>query len=531
MMLFKKIYCIAVCVCFFVFSAYGRSGLSPFAFGLSEAKTGEERYAILYNTHKAACDLGVNVDYSGIRDVEITIPEGAPSIPLTTLNDFCGVVFRVTNTSKDFYLFSYLPKSQPIVVTKKAIDDSRFYDNRVLSSGKHLLVVSDNNKWVESRSGHNYGHVRKDVILINNGKGHNHPIMPYDNVQSNPSCVVYDLPNERFLFKNISFKRAPLSTHKTFLCNISGVNNLSIENVTITTPESTLSGDQAIRITNSTNVKLNKVAINGTYSQKQQFGYGVSLDNVWNLTVANMKGKGNWGVFGNNNINTATVKDSEINRFDIHCYGRDVKFLGVVFRDLYNQFSSTYGTIQFERCEFIGFTPVLYETSYNSYVGHDLVFKKCTFHLNKNHFYLVDAGYFSNIINQRAELMEKCLPNVTINKLSVLVEDDVDEMDIFKLTKEKSYDSEIAYLSGININGIECKYLRAGEPINISLVNADVNTINNLTISIRKVNALISGKTNAANSGGNIRTRLNATNGRNSISVKRSRLSNAGSIK
>ena len=72
-------------------------------------------------------------------------------------------------------------------------------------------------------------------------------------------------------------------------------------------------------------------------------------------------------MFGNNNINTALIENSEINRFDIHCYGRDISFKDVVFVNLYNQFSSTFGTIRFDRCTFRHFTPVLYEASYNSY--------------------------------------------------------------------------------------------------------------------------------------------------------------------
>lgn len=39
---------------------------SPNDFGLSNAKTGVERYQVLLESHRAAVKSGVNVDYTGI---------------------------------------------------------------------------------------------------------------------------------------------------------------------------------------------------------------------------------------------------------------------------------------------------------------------------------------------------------------------------------------------------------------------------------------------------------------------------------
>jgi hypothetical protein len=78
-------------------------------------------------------------------------------------------------------------------------------------------------------------------------------------------------------------------------------------------------------------------------------------------------------------INTALIEDSKINRFDIHCYGRDIAFKNVEFFDLYNQYSSVFGTISHDHCTFTNFVPVLNGGSYNAFVGHDIVFNDCVF--------------------------------------------------------------------------------------------------------------------------------------------------------
>ena len=66
---------------------------SPFSFGLSGAHSDTERFQVLYNTHAAAIEAGVNVNYAGIDTLYIEIPPKAKRIPLTQHNDFQNAVF------------------------------------------------------------------------------------------------------------------------------------------------------------------------------------------------------------------------------------------------------------------------------------------------------------------------------------------------------------------------------------------------------------------------------------------------------
>ena len=66
-----------------------------------QAQNDEERYYSLYNVYLTAIEKGVNIDYSGIKDIYLSIPPNATPIPLTSFNDFRGVVFHVYNNSID----------------------------------------------------------------------------------------------------------------------------------------------------------------------------------------------------------------------------------------------------------------------------------------------------------------------------------------------------------------------------------------------------------------------------------------------
>ena len=154
--------------------------LSPLNFGLAKARNEVERYNVLYETHKAAIAAGVNVDYSGIKNVSIEIPEKAKPIPLTRYNDFKGCVFVVKNTTHKVWLFDYEEKGTPIDLSGKTINAGDFRKVSPLNNGRYLLVIGDKTPWVDHRKGYKYGHQRKDILLIENGKAVNTVVYQFE---------------------------------------------------------------------------------------------------------------------------------------------------------------------------------------------------------------------------------------------------------------------------------------------------------------------------------------------------------------
>ena len=467
-----------------------KKDLSPYNFGLAAANTGEERFEVLLKTHNAAVAAGVNVDYTGIDTVRLEIPAKTSSIPLTQYNDFKGCVFVVTNFSEDCYLYERRIEGTPIHVEKKYIDAGYFRMVDSLRNGRFLMIVEDENLWVQNRKGFSYGHSRKDILLVENGVAINSVIMPYNNAYSKPKCFFVRQGKEPLVIKNITIERAPNCTFLTHIAKISGINDVRFSNVRIHTPHSTLIDDRGINIYNCTNVTMNNVQIDGTYSQLNHSGYGICLDNVWNFHARHLYGKANWGIFGNNNVNTARIEESQINRFDIHCYGREISFKDVAFLDLYNQYSSVYGTIRYDRCTFTNFIPVQNAGSYNSFVEHDVVMNDCVFNATPNKSYVLNIRQLNEGENARYELAKKCLPNVYIKNLVVNMTGGSDRFYLFYCMPFNDCISDIGYLSNISINGLSINpegekpikemllsniNIITSQPVNCKLTNVQVN--------------------------------------------------------
>lgn len=434
-----------------------KRAVNPLQYGLIEAKTGEDRYFVLLRTHQEAQRLGVDVSYAGINRIDLTIPSNAKPIPLTRNTDFADVIIRVDNKQKSLYLFTLSVDLKPVSVSGEEIDSKDFENNPTLYAGRKLLVITDKTPWVENRKGHDYGATRKDIMLVRNGKGGNSTVQSYCTKASSPECYYCDVDESvKTVFKNVSLERTATSTEKTYLVKIENQYNVELKNITINTPEGTgLSRDRAVYIVNCVDVSLSDVTINGTYSLTGTFGYGVSLDNTYNLRVNNMFARANWGVFGNNNINKAVLANCDINRFDIHCYGKEISFKKCNFVDLFNQLASVYGEVIFTDCTFTSFKPILIASSYNAYTAFDAKFENCIFNFDENHCSVIDFSGFEKELNKRPELQEKCLPNVTIMNCRVNMIDGCKKWYVYNTKKTKGYEGRFAYLSKVVIEGVE----------------------------------------------------------------------------
>ena len=440
--------------------------VSPFEFGLAKANNGVERYQVLLRTHKAAVAEGVNVDYTGIDTIRIEIPLKSERIPLTRYNDFKGCVFIVKNIAKDCWLFNIEEKGTPVVVDKKNIDSGNFLTIESLKHGRFLLLIEDKNPWVLNRKGYSYGHQRQDILLIENGNAKNSVVMPYDNEFSAPKCSFIRLGKEPLIIKNIQIERDPGCIFLTHIAYISGFDDVQISNVNIHTPPNHfhLVGDRGIRIYNCTNVILKDVHIDGTYSQNDHSGYGLNLGNVWNFKATRLYGRGNWGIFGNNNVNTAKIEDSKINRFDIHCYGKDISFSHVDFFDRNNQFASVYGIIRFQNCTFTDFIPVVNGGTYNAYVAHNVEFHDCIFNVTPKKNYVFWMKNVDDLPNVRHELSEKRWPNVSIKNLTVNMKNGTKEFYFFRSKVTEDMISSIERHSKLSVERLT---IAAGDGIKV----------------------------------------------------------------
>lgn len=469
-------------VCGCAVSQYARAPevINPLDYELNEAKTGEERYRILLRTHQEALKRGIGVSYTGIGHINVTIPDNAKSIPLTSFTDFAGVTIQVENKKKGMFLYTLSSKLTPIIVEGMDIDNRNFSSYPALKNGNKLLVIYDKNLWVQERIGYGKGMERKDIMLVRNGRGSNSTVQGYSSAASMPDCYYRDVDTRtKTIIKNVTFERTASSTEKTYFVKIENQYNVEATGVNIHTPDgSGLYGDMAIYIVNCADVKLKDISVNGTYSLPKQSGYGVRIHNLYNLYVENMYGRANWGVFGNHNINTAYLKKCDINRFDVHCYGRDIRFDNCNFVGLYNQFSGMYGEIRFNDCTFTKCHPVLIEGSYNAFTPFDLYFDGCTFNFDEKHPGVVYFSSFSKENNARPELSEKSLPNVIIKNSSVNLNGGLTTWYVFNIKKIKDYKGKFSHISKVTVEGLSTN----GGQLNMELYSNKVETIHKVVL-------------------------------------------------
>ena len=439
--------------------------LNPLNFGLLEAKDSKERYEILYACHKEAFDYHRSVSYAGIDTINLEIPDGAKSMPLTYNTDFAGVVFNVRNDSeKDITLF-VLGGDQPakeISLDSYLLDSGDFRSIPEFQSGNYLLIVNDQNPWT-FREGYNYNSYRADLIYVRDGHSLNLPVTTYTNQAANPKYSFVPITVEQKIIENVTIHRGRDEKHKTYCISVGNQNNVLIRNVHITTPKTKFNADGAISIHNSANCTIQDVRIDSTYSYPGAYGYAMSMGNVWNTTFIRFVADAAWGVFGSNNVSKTTLRECDVNRFDIHCYGRDAYLVNCTFRNKQTQFSSMYGEVVFDSCHFIDCIPVRIRSSYNAYTPFDIKIRHCTFDVTMRHHALVNVMLLSTVPNPRPELAPRCWPNVYIEDLTVNLPFLTRRLEVIEPTGTLSECKKpVDYMQHIEINGL--RTLRKGKP-------------------------------------------------------------------
>lgn len=465
-------------------------GLSPYSMGLKDAKNGIERYWVLYNTHKEASERGVQVDYKDIDSLSIEIPKDAKPIPISKSCDFKGLRIHVINKELNLFLFEISQDAEDIVVNKQMIDNGDFTTIPQLSQGEKLLFVKDLTPWVKQRQFFEYGATRRESLYLKNGKALNRVIMPYNNPQSDPRCSFVSVDGKERVVSNLIFRRDSSSTHKTYLVKVFNQNGISFNNITTYTPQNdTLYGDCIYWIENCANIKLKNCTINGSYSQKRAYGYGIYMDNVYNSTFKNLKSETNWGVFCTRSMNQVFLKGCSVNRFDTHCYGRDVTCKDCYFYDRECSYTSFYGTVSYKRCIFDDCLPFHIDYTYDVYTPFRAEMKNCVFRPSKKHDSLIFGEYLLEKDNydRREELIKNQWPSIFIKGLKIETADSsLQDVYLIKFLKN-DYAKNVAFPDGEHL------------PTEISLQKVDVaNTINfyltNLKCDNRVLNKKISRK-------------------------------------
>lgn len=462
-----------------VLSLSGRAvTLSPLDYGLKDAKDGKERFEVLKRCHEDAVLRHCSVSYEGIDSIYLEIPQDAESITLSGKTDFAGVKLVVDNKEKDLVLFLMKGKLADIEVADKDFKKGKRIAE-LESAGNSLLVIEDQTPWVAERKGFGHAVIRKDMLLVKDGVIQNNPIQMYDTEMSFPKVQYCEVSGDRKTIKNIVFERTIDSSKRTFLLRIENQFNVIVNDIKAYTPNNgKMFGDAVMSVVNSAKIRYNNIRIEGSYSQKDTYGYGISMNNIYDVEINNMYGHAKWGVFYVSNANKIKISNSDLNRFDLHCYGRDFTITHCIFTGRPCAYSSLYGKLTYQNCTFNDADPVGLRQDYNANTPFDIIFKHCTFNMSENANCLLRINSLSDEKNTRTELSNKCLPNMMVQDCEVHFAPDVWRWFLI-VTGKVAYKEPVDYLSKIKIRG-----LRVYGDIPFDLFSSPIETSETLDIDM-----------------------------------------------
>ena len=177
------------------------------------------------------------------------------------------------------------------------------------------------------------------------------------------------------------------------------------------------------------------------------------MNNVWNSRFDAIECEANWGIFGNNNINTAQISNSRINRFDTHCYGKNFYFTNCEITQIGLPQSSFMGELIFSNCVFSSAYVCTARTDYNAYSSFSIQLIDCTIHLDSKHRSLVYLGTVGETVNKRKELRQKNSPSLYIKNSTIKLSADVPNWSLIHV-KTGSTEYLFDYVGDIRIDGL-----------------------------------------------------------------------------
>ncbi len=434
---------------------------SPLHYGLDTATTGEARYWALYHAHRVAVAQNSTVDYRGVGNLDIAIPADAKTIPLPKTTDFRGITLTITCNEKDFTLFSLSGTPQEITLPQSMIDSSDFSSIPQLASGRKLLIVQDRNPWTKrAGKGFDYLCYRNDIICVEDGRALNKTVMPYgDTATTHAVCHVVEGNGSAtpYVVENLTVHRAAGNKYKAYVLRVAYCENVLLRHITIVTPRDKKKiADAAISLAHCANLQASHITIDGTYSQEHEYGYGIAMNNVLNSHFSHIVSRHcGWGLFGTNNVAQVTLDSCDVNRFDIHCYGRDVTLRRTRFSDVRVPYGSVYGHILYDSCTFYHSVPLYIRPRYNAHVPFDITMRNCTFvtAVARQRNKILDMGHLNPDVNPRPELATKCWPNVHIENMTVEMGRGVRKLYLFRIENGRHDTVPLSHCHNIVIDG------------------------------------------------------------------------------
>ena len=81
-----------------------------------------------------------------------------------------GLPFVLPTIPRSSVCLKETSRYQRLIASASDVDAGDFRRNKILKNGFYMLILTDGNLWVKNRRGYSYGHTRRDVMIVKNGR-------------------------------------------------------------------------------------------------------------------------------------------------------------------------------------------------------------------------------------------------------------------------------------------------------------------------------------------------------------------------
>lgn len=337
----------------------------------------------LKNLYYTICTTKCNVVYD-IPELYIEYNETIHLEPEKTY-DFNNVTIYAHSLSISRYLFTldtydFVTEGSRLISTNyKKISEAVQDDFFKYKQG--IIFVIDNTP-LYNRVTTKVDYNRRDVLLVQNNELCTQPIMDYDNDPDADPDIKFMPIGKGFKFCNLRYDRSG-SENMAPLVWINYVYKPEFANIIIDSTHQWKGYCESgtIRLEYVYSPYFHDLSLNNCYGDvvgTDQVNYNINMEGATNVVIERMFANSKWHTFGNQSINGAICRDSVLDQWDSHVYGRDFLFENCTFH-LDHLGCPEVGFLKCIHCKFIDSNVGYLSDSDVSVFPTQRIFEGCTF--------------------------------------------------------------------------------------------------------------------------------------------------------
>lgn len=402
------------------------------------------------------------------NEIEIKYDVNLNGTTILIDNENCGGWYRVVNDVDVYYSYE-----DNVNKTELIKDTSYITNNDNALPVNSVLHIKDNNAWAtRNDSGDVYAESRGELAFHTSwGNFTGSLTYGYDGDDTDLYFKYSKYNNKRLHFKgcNLRIETSPNITINFLVCTR---HNTVIEDFVISPKNNATPNRQyhgaVLMIQDAYNTEFKNIVGAGIagspqYPDRKNSGYVLRLLRTFKTVISNCDLQGYWGVMGTACVKDLTIKDSTLNRIDVHNYFSEIFIQNVKLYDWGIDIGCGTGNLTFNNCKFVnlnkpnwgGQTIVNVNNTYGHLFDGTIIFRDCEVVKGNLALSLVKVNWVTGTGAPRAKVK---FPNLIIDNLMIRnMETTAQKVSVFRFNGTSEYatgTTKVERANFINLNNI-----------------------------------------------------------------------------